>query len=98
MGRRIAAWQDIRLFGRDFILLQNSTYGAWLRALEANSLGAGDELAYTKDQVRKGLTEPRAAFSYQGDSGPDRKKPSGPKLGDNVAVWDGDQTVSIRKT
>jgi predicted secreted acid phosphatase len=63
-GRRAAVWQDIRLFGREFILIPNATYGSWLRALEGNGIGASDELAQSANPVRQGLSEPTSEFIY----------------------------------
>lgn len=63
-GRKAAVWQDIRLFGREFILIPNATYGSWLRALEANGYGASDELAQSDKPVRQGLVEPTELFLY----------------------------------
>lgn len=63
-GRKAAVWQDIRLFGREFILIPNATYGSWLRALEANNIGASDELAQSDKPVRQGLAEPTEPFHY----------------------------------
>jgi predicted secreted acid phosphatase len=63
-SRRTSVWQDLPLFGRDFILIPNSTYGGWLSAFEANGLGASDELAFTGNQVREGLKEPQESFTY----------------------------------
>jgi predicted secreted acid phosphatase len=93
-GRRSYALQDARLFGRDFILLPNATYGGWLRALEANKLGAGDELANTELPVREGLREPPERFDYVTEKGPQSVQPDGPKLGKNVSRWDGKTGVS----
>jgi 5'-nucleotidase (lipoprotein e(P4) family) len=61
-ARRQAVLQDVQLFGRDFILMPNSAYGGWLRAFEANKIGASDELAFTTDQVREPLVEPQEEF------------------------------------
>jgi predicted secreted acid phosphatase len=63
-GRRAAVWQDIRLFGHEFLLVPNATYGSWLRALEGNNLGSSDELAATGDPVRMPLKEPPDPFHY----------------------------------
>lgn len=68
-SRREAARQDARLFGRDFILLPNVTYGGWLRAFEGNGMGAGDELASREAPVRGGLVEPMESFDYLNDKG-----------------------------
>ena len=62
--RRAAVLQDAALFGRDFILIPNATYGGWLRAFEGNQLGAADELARTPAPVRQGLVEPTGPFTY----------------------------------
>jgi predicted secreted acid phosphatase len=93
-ARRSAALQDAALFGRDFILIPNSTYGGWLRAYEANRLGAGDELAWTAEQVREGLAEPQDEFVF--DGGTKTAQPVGPKFPDRLRVWDGVDTVSAR--
>ena len=63
-GRRAAVWQDVRLFGHEFLLVPNATYGSWLRALEGNDLGASDELAGTGEPVRMPLEEPQQPFHY----------------------------------
>jgi hypothetical protein len=68
-ARRTAVHQDAQLFGRDFILIPNATYGGWLRAFEANGLGASDELAYTNTPVREPLAEPQAPFAYEDAQG-----------------------------
>jgi acid phosphatase len=90
-SRKHAVWQDRQLFGRDFILLPNATYGGWLRAMEANKLGAGDELAYTAEQVREGLKEPQTPFLYEG--GTKTETPVGPKLGSHVPTWNGKDAI-----
>jgi predicted secreted acid phosphatase len=64
-ARRTAVHQDSQLFGRDFILIPNATYGGWLQAFEANGLGASDELANTNAPVRQSLAEPQAPFIYE---------------------------------
>jgi len=93
-ARRSAALQDAPLFGRDFILIPNSSYGGWLRAFEANGLGAGDELAYTPEPVRQGLAEPQTPFPFE--NGTKTATPKGPKFSDRLGVWDGRETVSSR--
>jgi len=94
VARRSSALQDAPLFGRDFILIPNASYGGWLRAFEANGLGAGDELAYTAEPVRNGLEEPQAPFAF--DNGTKTATPKGPKFSDRLGVWDGDRGVSPR--
>jgi predicted secreted acid phosphatase len=89
-ARRFAALQDLPLFGRDFILIPNSIYGGWLRAFEANSIGAGDELAQTGNQVREPLREPQDEFDYESSAGPQLSKPLGRKFSkENLAIWKG---------
>lgn len=61
-ARRAAVLQDLRMIGRDFILIPNVTYGGWLRAFEANRRGAPDELVATGVQVRLPLDEPQGDF------------------------------------
>lgn len=92
--RRAAAIQDAPLFGRDFVLMPNATYGGWLRAFEANQIGAGDEIAFTDAPVREGIKEPQTPFTYK--SGTETKTPRAPKFSDKLGVWDGNQTVSAR--
>lgn len=60
------AVQDSQLFGRDFILLPNATYGGWMRAFEVQNIGASDELAYTAEPVREPLHEPQEEFRFEG--------------------------------
>jgi predicted secreted acid phosphatase len=89
-SRRAAARQDAQLFGRDFILIPNPTYGGWLRAFEAEDqlLGASDEIAYTPALVREALNEPQADFIY--DNGQKTVKAKGPKLSEaNLRIWTG---------
>ncbi len=87
-GRRSAVWQDIRLFGREFILLPNATYGSWLRACEANGLGASDELADTGEPVRKPLEEPISPFHYVQESGKEKTATAtGTKLDQVPGKW-----------
>ena len=93
-ARRSSALQDAPLFGRDFILIPNASYGGWLRAFEANGLGAGDELAYTAESVRNGLEEPQIPFEFE--NGTKTATPKGPKFSDHLGVWDGDRGVSPR--
>jgi predicted secreted acid phosphatase len=89
--RRESALQDLRLFGRDFVLLPNATYGGWLRAFEANFLGASDELALTGDQVREELKEPLEEFCF-GDTQSIISK--GPKFSEsNFRCWKGPSTA-----
>ncbi|MES2697919.1 MAG: HAD family acid phosphatase [Verrucomicrobiota bacterium] len=84
-GRCAAVWQDIRLFGREFILLPNATYGSWLRALEGNNVGASDELAKTNNPVRQPLREPLETFHYDGKESP--AKSVGTKLDAAPGNW-----------
>jgi predicted secreted acid phosphatase len=92
--RRESAAQDAPLFGRDFILIPNATYGGWVRAFEANKLGSSDELAGTGVPVRETLKEPQTPFTY---ANPDPTKPEitvapvGPKFAPSEAlrIWDG---------
>jgi hypothetical protein len=86
--------QDVRLVGRDFILIPNVTYGGWLRAFEGNLLGAADELARTGDPVRGPLAEPQDEFSYPSPTQPPggplaAVKPLGPKFreGRLLRIW-----------
>jgi predicted secreted acid phosphatase len=86
-SRRASVLQDLSLFGRDFILLPNPTYGGWLSAFEANGLGASDELASTGDPVRQGLAEPLGPFDYN-DGRVARSK--GPKFSTGaLRIWSG---------
>ena len=79
--------QDLSLFGRDFILLPNPTYGGWLSAFELNKLGASDELASTGNPVREGLAEPQETYDY--DDGKSIT-PNGPKFSKNaLRIWSG---------
>jgi predicted secreted acid phosphatase len=98
-GRRKTVLQDLSLFGRDFILIPNASYGGWLRAFEANRLGASDELAATGAQVRQTLIEPTEDFYYENPkfgttpSEPKLKvaRPLGPKLQESglLRIWKG---------
>ncbi|MBI1196932.1 MAG: hypothetical protein GC203_03640 [Phenylobacterium sp.] len=85
-SRRAAAFQDSQLFGRDFILLPNATYGGWVRAFEVQGFGASDELAYTPGIVRQPLQEPQDEFVF-----PEGKaKATAPKLAPtNLRIWKG---------
>jgi len=86
-SRRASVLQDLNLFGRDFILLPNPTYGGWLSAFELNHLGASDELASTGDPVRQGLAEPQGVFEY-GQS--QSVTADGPKFTDRaLRIWSG---------
>jgi predicted secreted acid phosphatase len=86
-SRRDSVLQDLNLFGRDFILIPNATYGGWLSAFEANGLGASDELASTGDPVRQELEEPQAPFHY-GDGKVAESK--GPKFSPrSLQIWSG---------
>lgn|GEM_PF-2452598 len=86
-SRRASVWQDLPLFGRDFILIPNPTYGGWLSAFEANELGASDELASTANQVRQGLREPQESFTYDSSK---TATAEGPKFSArNLRIWDG---------
>jgi hypothetical protein len=86
-SRRASVLQDLNLFGRDFILLPNATYGGWLSAFEMNHLGASDELASTGDPVRQELAEPQAPFEYGSGK---LAKPDGPKFsGTILRIWNG---------
>jgi predicted secreted acid phosphatase len=79
--------QDLPLFGRDFVLIPNATYGGWLRAYEANLFGASDELAATGDQVREPLDEPQETFVFDGGKS---VKANGPKFSsEHLVIWDG---------
>ncbi|MFO1369081.1 MAG: HAD family acid phosphatase [Marinagarivorans sp.] len=68
-SRKQAVLQDVGLFGEDFILIPNPTYGGWLRAFEGNKIGASDELAPTAKQVRQGLVEPIDQIVYESNEG-----------------------------
>lgn len=86
-SRKNSVLQDLNLFGRDFILLPNATYGGWLSAFEANGLGASDELASTGDPVRQELKEPQNPFHY-GDGKVAKSK--GPKFSpSSLQIWSG---------
>jgi predicted secreted acid phosphatase len=86
-SRRASVWQDLPLFGRDFILIPNATYGGWLSAFEFNGLGASDELAATGSQVREGLQEPQETFTYDLSK---TATPEGPKFSlRNLRIWEG---------
>ena len=66
--RHASVLQDAALFGRDFVLIPNATYGGWLRAFEGNQLGSSDELALTSFPVRQGLQEATKEFIYANPS------------------------------
>jgi len=86
-SRRSSVWQDLPLFGRDFILIPNATYGGWLSAFEANGLGASDELASTGNQVRQGLQEPQETFTFDSSKS---ATANGPKFSaSNLRIWEG---------
>lgn len=86
-SRRASVWQDVPLFGRDFILIPNSTYGGWLSAFEMNGLGASDELASTGNQVREGIREPQEEFRYDGTK---KVTAQGPKFSPKAfRIWSG---------
>jgi predicted secreted acid phosphatase len=97
--RRKSVLQDLSLFGRDFILIPNATYGGWLRAFEANRLGSSDELAATGAKVRQDLVEPSEDFYYENPkfgttpSEPELKvaRPLGPKFKSSelLRIWEG---------
>jgi predicted secreted acid phosphatase len=92
-GRKASVLQDLNLFGRDFILLPNPTYGGWLSAFELNHLGASDELAATGNAVRQRLKEPQEPFVY-GDA-EKVAKPDGPKFSPNaLRIWSGPESLS----
>src|SRR4029077_18726053 len=86
-SRRASVLQDLNLFGRDFILIPNATYGGWLSAFELNHLGASDELAATGAPVRRGLHEPQDTFNYDNSQS---VKAHGPKFSASaLRIWDG---------
>jgi predicted secreted acid phosphatase len=86
-SRRDSVLQDLPLFGRDFILIPNSSYGGWLSAFELNGFGASDELAGTGSQVREGLREPQGEFRYDGTKS---ATPQGPKFSPKAfRIWGG---------
>jgi predicted secreted acid phosphatase len=86
-SRRNSVLQDLNLFGRDFILIPNATYGGWLSAFEANGLGASDELAATANQVRDGLHEPQEKFNFDNSKSVTAK---GPKFSKSaLRIWGG---------
>lgn len=88
-SRRTSVLQDLKLFGRDFVLIPNATYGGWIRAFEANGFGASDELAGTGNPVREGLKEPQEPFDY-GAAQP--AKALGPKFSAaQLRIWEGPQ-------
>lgn len=58
-SRMASATQDSQLFGRDFVLIPNPSYGGWLRALESNGLASGDEAGSSPDPVRGALDSPK---------------------------------------
>jgi predicted secreted acid phosphatase len=96
--RRAAVLQDAALFGRDFVLIPNPTYGGWLRAFEANQIGSSDELAYTPAPVREPLDEPQKPFTYAnpkagqpGELPETTKTAAGPKFDakNQLRIWDG---------
>jgi predicted secreted acid phosphatase len=85
-SRRHSAIQDSQLFGRDFVLLPNATYGGWVRAFEVHGQGASDELAYTAEQVRQGLIEPQEEFRFADSA----VSAVAPKLSPaNMRIWRG---------
>ncbi|HEV3344113.1 MAG TPA: HAD family acid phosphatase [Pirellulales bacterium] len=91
-SRRASVLQDLNLFGRDFVLLPNATYGGWLSAFELNRLGASDELASTGDPVRQGLAEPQAPFVF-GDG--ESITALGPKFSKSaLRIWSGPKGAS----
>jgi 5'-nucleotidase (lipoprotein e(P4) family) len=86
-SRRASVLQDLRLFGRDFVLIPNATYGGWLRAFEANGLGASDELAQTPGPVREGLKEPQESFTFGASQ---NVKAAGRKFSaGQLRIWEG---------
>jgi acid phosphatase len=86
-SRRQAAIQDARLFGRDFILLPNASYGGWLRSFEANSIGASDELAFSPNPVREPIDEPTCKFNY--DNGKSAEALAPKFATNNLRIWKG---------
>ncbi|HEY1754049.1 MAG TPA: hypothetical protein VGG72_01540 [Bryobacteraceae bacterium] len=86
-ARGQAVLQDLPLLGRDFILIPNCSYGGWLRAFEANGLGASDELANTPTQVRDELKEPQEEFVFGSDQ---KVTAKGPKFSArSFRIWSG---------
>jgi predicted secreted acid phosphatase len=86
-ARRQAVLQDLPLLGRDFILIPNCSYGGWLRAFEANGLGASDELANTPAKVREELKEPQEEFVFGSDQ---KVTAKGPKFSrQSLRIWSG---------
>ncbi len=55
ISRRHSVLQDKALFGNDFILVPNTMYGGWLRALDENKVGTKTEGEYVNTVVRPGL-------------------------------------------
>ena len=95
-SRKASVLQDLSLFGRDFVLIPNPTYGGWLSAFEMNRLGSSDELAQTGNAVREPLHEPQAEFYYDDSQS---AKAFGPKFSqDNLSIWKGTATKSPRKS
>jgi predicted secreted acid phosphatase len=94
-SRRASVLQDLPLFGRDFVLIPNPTYGGWLSAFEANGLGSSDELASTGNQVRRGLHEPQDEFAYDQSKIVQAK---GPKFSaGTLRIWAGAPRPSARR-
>jgi predicted secreted acid phosphatase len=94
-SRRASVLQDLPLFGRDFVLIPNPTYGGWLSAFEANGLGSSDELANTGNQVRRGLHEPQEEFAYDESK---IAKARGPKFSaGTLRIWAGPPQPSARR-
>jgi len=96
--RHNSVLQDSSLFGRDFILIPNPTYGGWLRAFEDNRRGAADEQYFTPEPVRQPLAEAPTSFAYPnpkagqpGEESEIIKISTGPKLAESrqLRIWDG---------
>lgn len=85
-SRQQSARQDRALFGTDFVLMPNSFYGGWLRAIHENLHGAPDEVISTNRKVRGELGEPQGTI--KNDKG-EEVATEGPKFSNIPKVWRG---------
>jgi len=96
-SRRASVLQDLPLFGRDFVLIPNPTYGGWLSAFEANGLGSSDELASTGNQVRRGLHETAIGIRLRPIKRLPKQKGQKFSAGPTLRIWAGPSRPSPRR-